>query len=518
MVEEKHEKIRENVVEKILGNYGLFCSHIPYCFSTISLATNVNDIKEQLMSLSVAPIVFPLTFTMNKNALLRRTMGVPNILAYLKILYFVEENWSSLTKRSFSRHSESPINVMLPKHYLKNLRKTINARNNKFVGYKIKLNADISNCYDSIYTHSITWALLGKEKAKSIFAGKSVDDSEEQYYDIGNKFDELMYSLNGKQTNGIITGPYISVIFAEIILAEVDRLLKKEKLNFTRYVDDYNFYFTEESEVQRGLEKIASVLKEYNFTLNQSKLKKEYYPYDIANDYSKIFKPYIEEGQIGEVIYKALDLYRNGDEGAIVYLLKMLENKDIKGNFNIELILNLLLNIVINIPKVSALGIKILEDNMNDTFISKYKKILNKLLSSELNNEHYHESMWLLYIMGKKCVDIELENLKLILDSQNDMLIIMGLDYIENNFDKIYSRKKNFECTKRNIYSYLNESFVLVSNIIKEEDFTGQHWLLAYEVAYHNLRAENNIKIYRTKTRMFYKILSEKQISFYKLF
>ena len=40
---------------------------------------------------------------------------------------------------------------------------------------KVKLNLDIANCFDSIYTHSFTWAILGKEKAKV----KSVGENDE---------------------------------------------------------------------------------------------------------------------------------------------------------------------------------------------------------------------------------------------------------------------------------------------------------------------------------------------------
>ena len=520
MVDNYYDKkvyLNKNIVSTILKNNGLFCNHIPYCFSTDKLSEKIEALKDEFKEISVNKNVFPLTFTMNKNSLVRRVIGVPNVFSYLKLLFHLEDNWGFLKNKSYSKNSESRINILLPKHYNTNLKASLQTRHKKFVGYKIKLNLDISNCFDSIYTHSITWALLGKNKAKELFVSKDktiFTEEENNIYKIADKFDHLMQDLNGRQTNGIITGPYASVIFSEIILAEIDRILAEKEYNFTRYVDDYNFYFVNENLVQPAMEDIAKILKEYNFLLNTSKIKKENYPFDLSIDYQGLYLPYLKKGEICNALYKALEYYKNGEEGAITYLLKMLESENFNGNFNIELILNLILNIVINVPKVSSLGIKILEQNMTSKFISNYKKILNLILNNELSLEHYHESMWLFYIIGKKKVSIDIENLKLIFKSNNDFLIIMALNYIQENINYVYEHNNHY-LGEENVIKCLADSFNNLSLLIQKEDLRGQHWLLLYELAYHNYSINGIIKIDKIKKTKLYQLLNENDINFY---
>ena len=105
---------------------------------------------------------------------------------------------------------------------------------------------DISKCFYHIYTHSITWAVKDKESAKR--------NSKEISFE--NTFDKIMQLANYNETNGIVVGPEISRIFAEIILQQVDInvLSKLEKLELKygvdyevrRYVDDYFVFSNDE--------------------------------------------------------------------------------------------------------------------------------------------------------------------------------------------------------------------------------------------------------------------------------
>ncbi len=129
---------------------------------------------------------------------------------------------------------------------------------------------DISNCFDNIYTHAISWATKNKESAKK----------SRNVRGFGNEFDKLMRSSNSGETFGIIIGPEVSRIFAEIILQSIDlKILKRlkalgfspEDYSIKRYVDDYFIYtHTEESSLI-----VKSVLietcKEYKLNLNTQK-------------------------------------------------------------------------------------------------------------------------------------------------------------------------------------------------------------------------------------------------------
>jgi len=145
--------------------------------------------------------------------------------------------------------------------------------------FKMLSKFDINKCFDSIYTHSIAWAILNKNIVKYNIA-KSKDT-------FAGRFDRLLQNLNFGETNGIVIGPEVSRIFAELILqtidANVERLLKngdkklRNRVDYEvyRYVDDY-FIFCDESSVRDTIIKtFKHELNEYLLSLNVNK-EKEY--------------------------------------------------------------------------------------------------------------------------------------------------------------------------------------------------------------------------------------------------
>ena len=133
---------------------------------------------------------------------------------------------------------------------------------------------DISKCFDSIYTHSISWALLNKEIVK--------DNIKLSTKTFGGKFDSLLQDLNYGETNGIIIGPEFSRIFAEIILQRIDRNIEailrekeglKHKVDYEifRYVDDYFVFYNQDNTKDTILKHFRLELKEYKLYLNDAK-------------------------------------------------------------------------------------------------------------------------------------------------------------------------------------------------------------------------------------------------------
>lgn len=142
---------------------------------------------------------------------------------------------------------------------------------------------DIAQCFDSIYTHSIAWAIYSKEYIKKNLKGHSKQD-------FANYFDTLMQNANYGETNGIMIGPEISRIFAEIILQQIDKrveknlrygnwinketpLLFKTDYEIYRYVDDYFVFYNDEQTKDRILEEFKINLKEFKLSISESKSK-----------------------------------------------------------------------------------------------------------------------------------------------------------------------------------------------------------------------------------------------------
>lgn len=132
---------------------------------------------------------------------------------------------------------------------------------------------DISKFFDSIYTHSIAWALLNKEIVKD-----NIGTSSNTF---AGKFDKLMQEMNYGETNGILIGPEVSRVFAEILLQTIDKnvsvQLLSEKINHDkhyrlyRYVDDYFLFYDDESHKNLILDCFKRNLKEYGLYISDSK-------------------------------------------------------------------------------------------------------------------------------------------------------------------------------------------------------------------------------------------------------
>lgn len=140
---------------------------------------------------------------------------------------------------------------------------------------------DVSNCFDSIYTHSISWAVKNKEYIKNNI------DYKNQFC---NEFDQLMQRSNNNETNGIPIGSEISRIFSEVIFQVIDRNIiayiseihgysfGKEYV-FYRYVDDFVIFSKSENLSSHVAKAISDCLGEYNLYLNESKIKKYIRPF-----------------------------------------------------------------------------------------------------------------------------------------------------------------------------------------------------------------------------------------------
>lgn len=132
---------------------------------------------------------------------------------------------------------------------------------------------DIKNFYPSVYTHSISWAIHGKEIAK---------DNRFDYSLLGNKLDKLFQNSRDGQTNGIPVGSMVSDIAAEIILKDIDNEFSKwirscsleDKVLVSRYRDDFRILTKTEEIAKRSLKELSKILdRTYNLSLNSEKTR-----------------------------------------------------------------------------------------------------------------------------------------------------------------------------------------------------------------------------------------------------
>lgn len=135
--------------------------------------------------------------------------------------------------------------------------------------YQYLLNTDITDCYGSIYTHSIVWALHLREVVKL---------APDKNHGVGSDIDKIIQAMSYRQTNGIPQGSVIMDFIAELVLTYADELLgqklEKERIGeyeILRYRDDYRI-LTQKKEDAEFLGKcLSEVLCSLNLRINTHK-------------------------------------------------------------------------------------------------------------------------------------------------------------------------------------------------------------------------------------------------------
>ena len=129
------------------------------------------------------------------------------------------------------------------------------------------LHTDVTDCYGSLYTHSIAWALHGLDEAKKN-KGKNSP--------LGNKIDSHIQAGRYGQTNGISQGSVLMDFVAEIVLGYVDVLINSElqdskDIRILRYRDDYRIFSNSDERAEAALKIVSDKLRSVGMKLGVSK-------------------------------------------------------------------------------------------------------------------------------------------------------------------------------------------------------------------------------------------------------
>ncbi|WP_150138915.1 antiviral reverse transcriptase Drt3b, partial [Candidatus Enterovibrio escicola] len=225
---------------------------------------------------------------------------------------------------------------------------------------------DISKCFHHIYTHSISWAVKGKNFSKSYVNPDTFDGG----------FDKLMQLMNYNETNGIVIGPEISRVFAEIILQSIDssvdaqlnsdKLVRGTNYEIRRYIDDY-FIFTNDHDVADQIFKtLEKQLADFKLYVNESKTVSLSRPFITGETIAKI-----EIGKTIDHYFSQLVNFRKDNDYNEESLLNKIWNKSSLSNSFIRDIKSIVRKNDISFDAVISFSISIL--------IKLLKKVLNAI-------------------------------------------------------------------------------------------------------------------------------------------
>jgi hypothetical protein len=129
------------------------------------------------------------------------------------------------------------------------------------------LQTDVTNCYGSLYTHSIPWALHGREVAKK---------TRDRNLLVGNQIDAHIQASRYGQTNGISQGSVLMDFVAELVLGYVDTLISdnlkdQDDARILRYRDDYRIFANSDVQAESILKVVSENLRSVGMHLGTSK-------------------------------------------------------------------------------------------------------------------------------------------------------------------------------------------------------------------------------------------------------
>jgi len=330
------------ILEGLLA-YGLFPNKTPPFLSSKTFYDFVMDNSPVFASTSYDYV----SYENMRNINVPRMLAIPHPFGYANLCQFIAKDWSN-TQKYFKDKTDKQTHKISRVH----LRKMTNRKSLFEMNYKnfdddgfpendllIRSNfiakADISNCYPSIYSHSISWALIGKNPAKL----KSGKKFAKEWF---NKYDELTRKIKNNETNGILVGPHTSNLISEIVLVSIDLELEKKGYRFTRYIDDYTCYLQTYNHAEQFFIDLSSELKKFELSLNHKKSEILTLPFALSETWvrklnafhfpeikTKDGKHVLKIAELRSFLDLTLDLMKSEKENSSIlsYAIKIISSK-----------------------------------------------------------------------------------------------------------------------------------------------------------------------------------------------
>ncbi|MCY3030600.1 MULTISPECIES: RNA-directed DNA polymerase [Aerococcus] len=359
-----------------------------------------------------------------------RPLTLIHPLAYVDLVNLIckKDNWSLILKILINSEVENIKCMSIPLKAIKNKQQSKETILNWWrnmeqtqialsLEYESMLNTDITDCYSSIYTHSIEWAIDGKDNAKE---NRKIKGEKKG---LGRQIDIKLSNMQFGQTNGIPQGSVLMDVIAEVVLAAIDIELEREinkyfidtksvnRYRILRYRDDYKVFVNSRQDAEQILKILTQVLMPWNFKLSERKtsfsdnlildsIKSDKLNW---NKTAALFSNKATKISIQKELLEILNLsktYPNSGSlsKAMTNLYKNKINSLEKLPVDYEQIIAITVDLFINNPRVIEIGITILSKifsliNTDNKKIEKIIRAIDRKIKKSSNSEY--AEIWL---------------------------------------------------------------------------------------------------------------------------
>lgn len=474
-IDYKNEISHSELYDGLVG-FGLFAEKIPNFLTSEDF---LNFTKTLTYPLNEKPKDY-IRYSNIRNINIPRPFAIPEPFAYSNQCKSLSDNWDNIknhfqnkTVNDKFKISRIHLRKLKDKPHLfemnyKNFTNDGDPEQDIVIKSKFIANADISTCFPSIYSHSISWSLVGKTFAK-------INKDPKNWF---NELDYFTRNVKFGETNGVLIGPHASNLISEIILVNVDFELTKKGFKYIRNIDDYTCYVNSHEESDRFFLSLSEELKKYELALNNKKSKTIPLPqasvknwvtklnhFNFTNTYIVKEKEAIRVKELKGFLDFAIELMLDHEsDGSIInYAIKIISNKHLDKNaknYYIKQIhhLVLLYPYLINILEVNVFEIHKIDKSI-------IKEIAKDIYAYGVRKNIYEACSFAIYWSLKYDFKIDITTLKDDSISSTDCIfMLISFLYDKKHEKKVYLKEYKEEARR-----------------LKIDDFD-RYWLYIYEI------------------------------------
>lgn len=341
---------------------------------------------------------------------------------------------------------------------------------NLLIGKRYVVKADISNCFPSIYTHSLPWALVSKSYSK-------MHRSPTEWF---NQVDFYTRNLKDGETHGILIGSHASNLISEIILTAVDKAMYDKGYRYIRNIDDYSCYIETKEKAEEFLVDLSTELKQYGLMLNHKKTEILKLPLASTENWVRKLNSFVFSNddilkltEVRAYLDIALDLmFHNKENSAILnYAIKVLAKKEMTGNAK-DYFIKTVHHLVLLYPYL----VPLLDDKIFTVFSIDKSKI--EKISQDL------------FQLGKSKKLNEAMSYALFFSLKYDFLLIENLyEKVEKSHDAVLLLLAYLHDEKFIKHSKVTKKYKVLARSLKDD--IDEYWIFIYEVlTFGNLKSE----------------------------
>lgn len=335
------------------------------------------------------------------------------------------------------------------------------------------IRTDISKFYHSIYTHSIPWALHGKQNAKS-------DRKPDSSTTFGNRLDWLLRQSQDGQTIGIPVGPDFSRIISEIIGTSIDQKFRSictPDTPMLRYVDDIYIGCDNLDEANHHLSSIRNAIRSLELDINDSKTEilssnnnlEPFWPVLISRELEIYHSSDRNNGrrkfefvQFLDEIVRISNSIQN--ESPIKYFIKLVDKLRIWDKYW-DVIEPFLISVAVNFPQCWEYVARVvaMRNRITRVDIKNWRSTAHITVKNFGKSGYDSEITWAVWLLKELDEGIERDTLEVILDNCGPIPILIALDVNINH-------RSGHKIKKEKLIDRFGRHPML-----------GANWLLAYE-------------------------------------